>query len=160
MKRGGHLVFTPGIMDKLMGVSPLQHSISLYERNLEAYLAHRRRWLWRKACFVVRIIVKLMLHSKRRRSQHTKADGLDTMLAQHALGTDPNEDGQLPARTTGSHSDGIAVMQDQFSARAEKRRAAKMARTKCSPPAPPRPQSNQDPSDVDVVLFLPTMGEK
>jgi hypothetical protein len=41
--------------------TPSAHCMALYEENVEQYLKSRRLWLWRKAIFVVRLVVKMSI---------------------------------------------------------------------------------------------------
>ena len=59
IKPDASMVFSPGTMDRQGDASRQAHAMNLYEANLEIFLAKRRKWLWRKAIFMVRLIVKL-----------------------------------------------------------------------------------------------------
>ena len=41
--------------------TPSAHYMALSEENVEQYLKSRRSWLWRKAIFVVRLVVKMSI---------------------------------------------------------------------------------------------------
>ena len=46
------------------------------QANLEQYLANRRRWLWRKAIFMAKLVVKMAFRCKNKhwRSQTTQSE--------------------------------------------------------------------------------------
>ena len=64
MEGAGTLVFAPGALDEKSSLKPAMHRMALYEANLENFLLRRRQWLWRKAVFAVRIIVKLRAYCR------------------------------------------------------------------------------------------------
>ena len=55
----GQLVFNATSIDDALSNIPTKHSMDLYEVQMEMFLTHRRQWLWKKAIFVVRCIIKL-----------------------------------------------------------------------------------------------------
>ena len=53
------MIFAPGEMDNQRNLQMKLHSMQLYEANLEGFLSKRRVWLWKKAVFMARLVVKL-----------------------------------------------------------------------------------------------------
>ena len=68
---GGQLVGLPTSYETTRSFNVQAHLIRNYEKNLEQYLADRRAWLWRKAIFIVRIVLifnSLKLEARNRRT--------------------------------------------------------------------------------------------
>ena len=76
-------------MEVAAGTNVAAHFMAGYESNLETYLAARTSWLWRKAVFIVRIVVKLNRTGKLRRlgGEHSSARRTDINSFAIAMGT-------------------------------------------------------------------------
>ena len=59
LKKGGVIVGNPTTMEACTSTEVMQHSMDLYEENLERHLKQRRLWLWKKATFIARMVIKM-----------------------------------------------------------------------------------------------------
>ena len=72
---GGQLVGLPTSYETTRSFNVQAHLVRNYEKNLEQYLADRRAWLWRKAIFIVKIVVifnGLQLEAKKKRATDSR----------------------------------------------------------------------------------------
>ena len=85
---GGQLVGLPTSYETTRSFNVQAHLIRNYEKNLEQYLADRRAWLWRKAIFIVRIVVifnRLRLETRKKRTTDPRVSRLSAIAGENEM---------------------------------------------------------------------------